>query len=76
MREQKKSTGQQIILSGFLFTTSVRPVNPDPVGFPLIAHSALPFSELEKQIGSNVLMSDVIGLIAGVTDLLPPTGNA
>lgn len=42
----------------FIDTTSVRPVSPQHVAFPLIAHNALPFSELEKRIGSNVLMSD------------------
>uniref|UniRef100_A0A8I6YRZ9 Replication protein A 70 kDa DNA-binding subunit B/D first OB fold domain-containing protein n=1 Tax=Hordeum vulgare subsp. vulgare TaxID=112509 RepID=A0A8I6YRZ9_HORVV len=57
-------------------TTVVTPIIPQPVDFPLIAHNTLPFSELEKRIGSKVLMPDTVGLMVSVTDLLPPTGAA
>src|ERR1041385_3941916 len=37
----------------FIKTTVVTPVVPQPMNFPLLAHNAVPFSELEKRIGSN-----------------------
>uniref|UniRef100_A0A8I7B6K6 Replication protein A 70 kDa DNA-binding subunit B/D first OB fold domain-containing protein n=1 Tax=Hordeum vulgare subsp. vulgare TaxID=112509 RepID=A0A8I7B6K6_HORVV len=60
----------------FIKTTVVTHIIPQPVDFPLIAHNALPFLELEKLIGSKVLMSDTVGLMVSVTDLLPPAGAA
>lgn len=41
----------------------------------MFAYNSLPFSELEKRIGMTVLMSDVVGLITGVSDVLPPVGG-
>lgn len=43
---------------------------PASRGFPLLAHNALPFSELEKPIGSNVLISHVVGLITAMGEML------
>jgi hypothetical protein len=41
----------------FIKTTILTPIVPQPVGFPLLAHNALPFSEIEKRIGSKELLS-------------------
>ncbi|XBH71709.1 hypothetical protein VPH35_099121 [Triticum aestivum] len=74
-KEKYRATDHPFRLS-FINTNIVCPVNPQLPGFPLIAHNALPFSEVENRIGSNVLMSDVIALVTGITDFLPPTVNA
>lgn len=42
---------------GFIDRTVVLPVTPNPPGLPMIAHNALPLSELEKHVGINTLMS-------------------
>lgn len=51
-------------------------VVPPPENFPLFAYTALPFSMLPDRIDQNILLSDVVGLVNKVTDVLPLSGNA
>ncbi|XBI24046.1 hypothetical protein VPH35_049183 [Triticum aestivum] len=55
----------------FTFRTKLKKVEPQPVNFPIFAHNVRPFSVLEARADQNFILSDVIGVIVQVTELLP-----
>ncbi|KAM0829556.1 hypothetical protein ACQ4PT_066801 [Festuca glaucescens] len=60
----------------FTMRTLLAEVVAPPENFPMFAHSALPFSVLTNRINSKIVLSDVVGLVTKVTDVLPPSGKA
>lgn len=60
----------------FISRTLVEPVMPHPENFPMLACTLLPFSQLEKRIKENVIMSDVVGHVTSFTEVIAPFGDA
>ncbi|KAM0858332.1 hypothetical protein ACQ4PT_047887 [Festuca glaucescens] len=60
----------------FTMRTLLAEVVAPPENFPMFAHSALPFSVLTNRINNKIVLSDVVGLVTKVTDVLPPSGKA
>lgn len=52
--------------------TKVTLANPQPENFPCYAYDAKPFDVLALLTGDNTLLSDVIGVVHGLTGILPP----
>ncbi|KAM0904856.1 hypothetical protein ACQ4PT_017730 [Festuca glaucescens] len=60
----------------FTMRTLLAEVVAPPENFPMFAHRALPFSVLTNRINSNIVLSDVVGLVTKVTYVLPPSGKS
>lgn len=55
--------------------TKLTEVDPEPEGFPLYAYSVKPFDVLAKHIGNIIVLSDVIGVVTRLTDVIPSKTN-
>lgn len=52
----------------------VESIVPEPVKFPTYAYTVFLFSELEKLMRQNTIMSDVVSLLTMITDVFPSSG--
>lgn len=51
--------------------TKVKEVVPEPENFPLYAYDAKSFDAIRPRIGSTLLLSDIVGVVTRVSDIIP-----
>ncbi|KAM0870508.1 hypothetical protein ACQ4PT_039955 [Festuca glaucescens] len=55
---------------------SINEMNPEPKNFPRIAYNAMLFDQLSIRKNNNEYLSDVVGVITALTDLIPSKTNS